>query len=145
MKHRKLRIAWSVVWGIVLLVTTLFWIRGYWRSDTLVRISPKQLINVASTDGVLYLYYDSKLSFAGTPPSDPTWSYMAGQPLQPSIENLFVPNRIRTSIPCWLLSMLIVSLGAASWLHWRFSLRGLLIVATVISLDTGLAIYVFRR
>ena len=30
MKHRKLRIAWSVAWGVVAVLLCVLWVRSYW-------------------------------------------------------------------------------------------------------------------
>ena len=43
MKHRKLRIAWSVAWGIVAVLLVALWVRSYWRLDTL---SPSRTTNI---------------------------------------------------------------------------------------------------
>src|SRR5690349_20538275 len=34
MKYRKLRITWSVMWGLVCALLIVFWVRSYWRFDT---------------------------------------------------------------------------------------------------------------
>src|SRR5690348_17214413 len=33
MKHRKLRIAWSVAWGVVAVLMVPLWVRSYWIED----------------------------------------------------------------------------------------------------------------
>ena len=38
MRYRKLRIAWSVVWGLASVLLVVLWVRSYWRVDT-VRMS----------------------------------------------------------------------------------------------------------
>src|SRR5262245_32774785 len=40
MKYRKLRIAWSVVWGVVAVLLCVLWVRSYWLSDNLVEVVP---------------------------------------------------------------------------------------------------------
>ena len=35
MKFRKLRVAWSVVWGIAAVLFVALWVRSYWRVDGL--------------------------------------------------------------------------------------------------------------
>src|SRR5689334_13942796 len=35
MKFRKLRIAWSVVWGLAAVLLIALWARSYWRRDVL--------------------------------------------------------------------------------------------------------------
>jgi hypothetical protein len=34
MKYRKLRIAWSVGWGVLCLLLVALWVRSYWWRDT---------------------------------------------------------------------------------------------------------------
>jgi hypothetical protein len=50
--------------------------------------------------------------------------------------------------PLWvvgtLLAITVVPFAAAPWLHWRFSLRTLLIVATLVAVGLGLTIVAFR-
>ncbi len=36
MKHRKLRIAWSVTWSIVAVLLMALWMRSYWRADSIL-------------------------------------------------------------------------------------------------------------
>jgi hypothetical protein len=36
MNHRKLRIAWSVAWGIMTASLVALWVRSYWRTDVLL-------------------------------------------------------------------------------------------------------------
>ena len=33
MKYRKLRIAWSVAWGVMAVLVCVMWVRSYWRGD----------------------------------------------------------------------------------------------------------------
>ena len=35
MKYRKLRIAWSVVWGIAAVLLIVLWVRSYWLADSI--------------------------------------------------------------------------------------------------------------
>ena len=48
MKHRKLRIAWSVAWGIVTVLLCVLWVRSY---DT----SCPSAHRLASSDGLFEL------------------------------------------------------------------------------------------
>ena len=40
MKHRKLRIAWSVAWGIAAVMLIALWVRSYWWRDFKVLYLP---------------------------------------------------------------------------------------------------------
>ena len=37
MRFRKLRIAWSVVWGLAAVLLIVLWVRSYWWHDCVVR------------------------------------------------------------------------------------------------------------
>ncbi len=38
MKHRRLRIAWSVTWGIVAVLLIALWVRSYWCAEAFTQI-----------------------------------------------------------------------------------------------------------
>ena len=38
MRFRKLRIAWSVGWGIACVLLIVLWVRSYWYKDTVMAI-----------------------------------------------------------------------------------------------------------
>jgi hypothetical protein len=52
MKYRKLRIAWSVAWGVVAVLLVVLWVRSYWVCDNPVR-SGKPSYGIVSLRGVL--------------------------------------------------------------------------------------------
>ena len=54
MKYRKLRIAWSVVFGILCLLLVAWWVRGYWWHDGgFVKAPPAYHVQFAVTTGAL--------------------------------------------------------------------------------------------
>src|SRR4051812_47765657 len=55
MKFRKLRIAWSVVWGVVAVLLILLWARSYWRWGAF--FSPPINSTAIWTDSVQGLVY----------------------------------------------------------------------------------------
>jgi hypothetical protein len=56
MKYRKLRIAWSVFWGIVAVLLVALWVRSYYRDDICgVTFAAQQRWNFASRDGKVCL------------------------------------------------------------------------------------------
>ena len=53
MKYRKLRIAWSVVFGVVCLLITLLWIRSYWRGYSIDGVFANKVWSFDSLNGNL--------------------------------------------------------------------------------------------
>jgi hypothetical protein len=47
--------------------------------------------------------------------------------------------------PGWVLGGLCVAVAGLPWLRWRFSLRTLLIVTTLVAVVLGLAVYAGRK
>src|SRR4051794_33980026 len=69
MKYRKLRIAWSVVWGLAAVLLIVLWVRSYWWQDTVYR--PSSNAEIFSQHGVLRL---SKIGH-----STSTWDIIESQ------------------------------------------------------------------
>ena len=69
MKHRKLRIAWSVVWGIAAVLLIVLWVRSYlvWDNSSGRQMTPTTH-EVLSIDGRDYLRYavNNKQRFSGS-------------------------------------------------------------------------------
>jgi hypothetical protein len=56
MKYRKLRIAWSVAWGIVAVLLVVLWVRSYWRMDQLIHsVSPSDYFGCTTIQGEIQL------------------------------------------------------------------------------------------
>jgi hypothetical protein len=53
MKHRKLRIAWSVTWGIAAMLIIALWVRSYWYWEG-VKLQKQKLGMVAKVYSVHY-------------------------------------------------------------------------------------------
>ena len=57
MKHRKLRIAWSVAWGVVAVLLCVLWVRSYWKSDGFAKFAPNQVrTSLESRWALLYAF-----------------------------------------------------------------------------------------
>jgi hypothetical protein len=152
MKYRKLRIAWSVAWGVVAVLLVVLWVRSYWIQDS-----------IGTSDGTGYR--TDFASYAGTvalsrlrevtvgnpwPPKAHGWRYYN---FKVDAENAYSPwlhLDIRSSdlwnvvIHYGIVAGALVILGAIPWLRWRFSLRTLLIATTVVAVGLGLIAYLFR-
>ena len=65
MKYRKLRIAWSVVWGILCVLLIVLWVRGYSTADGFAGMLGQQGIMAHSDKGWLRasMTYHGRLPF----------------------------------------------------------------------------------
>src|SRR6186713_3174521 len=52
MKYRKLRVAWSVVWGVVAVLFCALWVRSYWWVDSLYVKLPNPQRNLIICSGL---------------------------------------------------------------------------------------------
>jgi hypothetical protein len=148
MKYRKLRIAWSVVWGVVALLTCVLWMRSYSHVTMLWRMNPSNLLTaIISESGDIWIdRYSSDVI-------EPHGWQLSDKPQLAShvvIPNAFVhgqfrwnwtPSQINLKVPHWLLTSLAAALSTGPWLCWRFSLRTLLIATTLIAVVLGLVVW----
>src|SRR3954454_8578604 len=146
MRFRKLRIAWSVAWGVVAVLSVLLWIRGNWYNDGWSRQSGSERVYVESVMGIL--------KWGSMPPyygQDHPWQWGSRKALYNHGELGFpFPAYRKTALfytyvlPYWFTTAIVLILGGLPWLQyipWRFSLRTLLIATTLVAGVLGLAVY----
>jgi hypothetical protein len=127
MKHRKLRMAWSVAWGIATVVLVALWVFGYWHwqgSAPLlfhVCVGPERYFNVhLFPNGIGAAIFQ----FHST--GGPTITSVVGAPF-------------------WLLVPLSAAMSFAPWVRWRFSLGTLIIAMTLVAAVLGSTVYLLRN
>src|SRR5262245_52831345 len=151
MKHRKLRIVWSVVWGVVAVLICVLWVRSYWWEDSIFRTDEVgDVIDLQSGFGQVILHTE--------------WNSLASGLYIPGDYNFssrFDPEYVRrdyhhgkwnsrfdarwrteeywlVAAPHWFITTVLTVIAAAPWLSYRFSLRTLLIATTAIAVLLGL-------
>jgi hypothetical protein len=175
MKYRKLRIAWSVAWGIAAVLLVVLWVRT---STQVVRGQPPgrnvyMLMDITPLSTLLRLYTANEglqLDTSGLPAetlaTPITIKYEGDQ--QGWLEQLhgktglyFLIHNVAgrqtlavTSQPnlthrerFYGASVISIALAAAPWirhLHFRFSLRTLLIATTLIAAVLGIIVWMSR-
>src|SRR6478735_11109675 len=57
MRFRKLRIAWSVFWGLACLLLIVLWVRSYWWQEQFVRINSRsgRFLTLGQCSGAVFL------------------------------------------------------------------------------------------
>ncbi len=159
MKYRKLRITWSVAWGIAAVLLIAIWVRSYSFFDFCeVPASGHSSLHLQSAHGrvVLFVLPDfHELRIGGVPTPN---VILAGELTQPMI-GINIPGGISISVPpydsarihvtpFWLVALigciLAAIIGGIPWLPWwstRFSLRTLLIGTTLVAIGLGLIVW----
>jgi hypothetical protein len=168
MRFRKLRIAWSVAWGVVAVLLVVLWVRSYWRCDVVnlpdnrmppLAPSMSWMTEAISHRGLL-AWASGALVFGNEawkwriPPVEcGDFKDGSGRPL-PSVlgfkyKELSAKTTRRPSeyifvVPYYFPFFLTSSLSLSPWirqLRWRFSLRTLLIATTLVAVVLGLIVW----
>jgi len=148
MKHRKLRIAWSVACGILCLLLIVLWVRSYTVRDSAFwpRSTFGAEINSIVGHVVLFVAYEP---FIGG-----EQFRVRHEPITPNDEArvkrgilgfLYRPQPLGSNvhIPFWFLTSAIVAAATAPWIHWskRFTFRTLLIGVMVVAALLGVGVW----
>jgi hypothetical protein len=151
-KFRKLRIAWSVAWGLTCVLLIVLWVRSYFIRDTAWLPASKISVEMNSLYGRVVLVFPFDRYVLGN--SFKTFHEKVitqdTSRFQNSILRLVVirqPNLTEIQIPFWCLILACLALVAAPWLHCRrrFSLRTLVIATTLVAVGLGLVAWVARK
>jgi hypothetical protein len=151
MKYRKLRIAWSVAWGLLsaLLVVLNVWSCWWW--DRVYLPGTRLGVQINSDAGRIVLI---------TAPREPTvQTIVLGHLPSPGPGDIFYENDVlgfylkrkpaslRLDIPYWFMFLVATAIATSPWLRcWsmRFSLRTLLIGMTVVAVALGMILALSR-
>jgi len=148
MRLRNLRIAWTVLWGVVAVLLIVLWVRSYWHSDRLGLGRPNY--SLTSDLGDLRLFHDVRSSGpkgwhrGGYEQAPSTTQSVANRPW---ISSRFYWRRLSyqytIQIPHWLpvyIAGIVAVVPYVNLLRPRFSLRTLLIITTLIAVVLGLIV-----
>ena len=167
MKFRKLRIAWSVFWGLAGVLLLVLWVRSYaqhdsynWSrthttSDDLLMFGAGRIALLHNCDrpendgfnhysqvfkgsGDMRSWFRSSMPICG--PDQMPIHYPAGFGMSRTLPQDFV-----VTLPFWFAVLLFAGFAVAPWLPWRFSLRTLLIATTLVAVMLGLIVWSVHR
>ena len=150
MKYRKLRIAWSVAWGLVAVLLCVLWVRSYIAHDLVHGNGTASYFILRSERGLCMFTAVPNLSALT---SFDEWEYDSDTDV--ALENSrwrphFTYNPIGTVavvpsveivVPAWMAALLFAAVAAVPWLRFRFSLRTLLNATTLVALLLGLFVW----
>jgi hypothetical protein len=160
MRFRKLRIAWSVVFGIACVLLMVLWARSYWWSDRCDGSLLNHGFKIDSREGNLTaIVYDQllwgitpwqRVSFWLADLEEAALVITVNQPI-PTYSLLGIeygPNAWGgwlLIMPHWFFSVILGVTAALPWIRhvkWRFGLRTLLIATTLVAVVLGLIVAV---
>jgi hypothetical protein len=142
MKYRKLRIAWSVMCGILCLLLIALWVRSYSYLDAIG--TPPRVVTswrgrlFAGGTGHVKHFSDRDES------NDPRLRTVLGVYILTAIDQGNIAYKGGSSLPIAAPLILITIVAAAPWIRWRYSLRTLLVAMTVIAMGLGVIVYAMR-
>jgi hypothetical protein len=142
MKFKKLRIAWSVGWGLACVLLIALWVRSYTWMDS-VHLPGNN--SITSYRGQFLVNKPYLIVYEGPEGPNPL---PASHYSVTSINHLlFGVGMLKggLSIPIWLVAALICVAGSAVWIRKQFSLRALLIATTLFALALGMFVWLAHR
>jgi hypothetical protein len=146
MRFRKLRIAWSVVWGLACVLLLVVWVRSYFRLETVAYTNRLNWYVGVRSERAILKFYRGNL-----PPVRPGWNYTRRE-LPPSTFQGFHSSWKggigRAQVQDWLPMLILSVLAVSPWirqLRWRFSLRTVLIAMTLVAVVLGLVVWLSAR
>lgn len=143
MRFRKLRIAWSVAWGVACVLLIALWVRSYSQISVVSGpINGKWSFGTGIVPGACVLFVaeiasvwgiDTESSEEWLDHAAPNWSRVWG--------GLRYENKT-LCVPCWCPVAVTIGLAAMPWFPWsrRFRLRTLLIALTLVCAVLGLVV-----
>jgi hypothetical protein len=149
MRYRKLRIAWSVAWGVVAVLLIVFWVRSFWYIETLNLPSVfHRSVEFNHGGGTLIVsVYLSNQSWKYH--SEPIFNNSNAwkiAPLQIIPLNGTTGLRVGSMLTLryWMLFSLTLLPTSIPWFSHRFSLRTLLIATTLVAMLLGVIVYAVK-
>lgn len=144
---RKLRIAFSAVCAIVCLLIFALWVRSNWWADGAVwQFTKARNISWVSHTGRIGVVIQSDAGSVGfmlgsvSASADPgflgpdSWFYNSDH----------VDQFGHVVFPHWFPIVLLAAFAVLPWIHWRFSLRTLLVVMTLAAVGLGAIVWAVR-
>ena len=146
MRHRKLRIAWSVLWGLATVLLVALWIRSYWTRDRFAgQLTETGAFHIDSFVGRMAIAWRARpqnvepLRSEFSTHKDPEGFWNRNDNILGfRIEG--DPGTTFVSVPFWFLSFLTSSLCSIPWLPRPVSRRTLLIATMLLAAILGLVI-----
>ena len=143
-RYRKLRIAWSMAWGLLAVLLILLWARSYQVEDELryrLGSSGRWLVAETYPGGLSLMEWRLPPQWAFLTPKDSTF-FDALQPITWwGIATFQRPNMSQLYMPYWTAIAAAAVIASVWWLPLRFSLLTLLFATTLVAVVLGLIVW----
>jgi hypothetical protein len=144
MYHPKLRIAWSVAWGLAAVLFAALCVRSFWwcYGYSLPRMGRVVLVATSLRGDIMLCWsenpYDADGGYFTSCPANEYAGreYFSGRDYWFRFES--GSQAFSIFLPMWVPIVMSVGLGVSPWLRWHFSLRTLLVATTLIAVGLGL-------
>ena len=155
MRFRKLRIAWSVLWGVGAALLIVLWVRSYWQTEFLERVvnvnplyASGDVERIMNRPGSVEFLRERVVNSHSVNYTPPGWTYRAYAGVVRNIRNDgSAARRVRFrspsigSFPHYLAVLLVGGVGVGPWIRLRYSLRTLLFATTLVAVVLGLVVW----
>jgi len=146
-KYRKLRIAWSVVWGIACVLLVALWVRSYASNDLLHRVDASGWMLGIQSDSVTSALIYAPLSTSPTPGMGPKGWFLqstdaGGSGIRPGLK--MRNGIVYLAAPFWVLTVGITTVAVLPFVPFHFGLRTLLIATTLVAVGLELIVWTAR-
>ena len=151
MRFRKLRIAWSVFLSMACVLLIVLWVRGYWWIDVINwQRTEQKSISLSSYGGRIQLYEKYFRNYIPSPGEERAVQYYSLQPdLAESASWWFGFHQTTvtrtTEVPIWFILGIAATIALLPWIHWRFTLRTLLLAISAVAGVLGLVVWAVRK
>jgi hypothetical protein len=151
MRFRKLRIAWSVLCGLMAVLPIVLWVRSYFIRDIAWLPTSRISAEMNSLCGRAVLVFPVDTHMLGDQFKTNHAKVNLGDTsrIENNILRIVVirqSNLTEIQIPFWCPALICVAFGTAPWLHYqrKYTLRTLLIVTTLVAVVLGLIVWTVR-
>ena len=135
MRFRTLRIAWSVTSGAAALLLLLLWVRSYWRLQILEKRIGSQAVQVSSVKSHIAIARLDPRATIGRSYLSVVAGDSADWRKKGALGFAYCHDSTVTALiaPHWVPALVFATIAAIPWIHWRFTLRTLLIATTLVA------------
>jgi hypothetical protein len=126
MRFRKLRIAWSVFWGLAAVLLIVLWVRSYWWHDNIFYHGSTETIGTESAWGTITLFRNNwsgrDRPGIGWTLSHDAWVFGDSPELATTgFHWLSEPTFFGIWLPHWFVTLVVIVLATVVWLPWSFA------------------------